>query len=86
MIVEHEILEQIFDDDWTLSQAVAFMRDLGGDAWQIILWHAQEENIRLLDTAGNALPDWRVREIIRDRDMSSETMVHCTEKGAKVVT
>ena len=86
MNVEHEILEQLLDDDWPLSKTITFLTDLGEDAWQIIARHAQEGNLALLDSNGSSLPDWKVREIVRSKNSSADAMVQCTDKGARIVT
>lgn len=86
MIVEQEILEQLLLDDWPLSRVIAFLRDADVDAWRVIARHTQERNVCLVDSKGDALPDWRVQEIIRTGRADAGTMVHCTAKGAEIAT
>ena len=85
MIVEHEILEQLLDEDWPLSRTVFFLTEMGGNAWMVIARHVHEKNLSLLDLNGERLPDWRIQEILRAEDSRAEATVHCTNKGARVV-
>jgi hypothetical protein len=85
MIIEHEILEQLISEDRPLAWVISFLEDHSADAWLILLRHAEEGNIVLVENSGTVLPDWRVREVIRNRGASDQILVHCTRKGGDLV-
>ncbi len=86
MIVEHDILEQILDDDWPLSRSLSFIDSLGKDGWMTLYRHWEDGNVQLLSPDCSVLPDWKVREVFRCRNASQVMIrVRCTVKGAKRV-
>jgi hypothetical protein len=75
LIVEHELLEQILDSDWPLSRAASFIDLLGKDGLTVLqrLW--QDGNVEILADDGSALADWKVRDVVRERDSSKANQV-----------
>ncbi|REJ84973.1 MAG: hypothetical protein DWQ34_18625 [Planctomycetota bacterium] len=86
MIVELELLEQILDDEWPISRAVAFVNSLGKPGWTVLRRHWEAGNIEFLTVEGVRLQDWQIQELVRQKDDSySSVQVRCSDRGAKLL-
>lgn len=85
MIVEHEFIEQILDEDWPLARSVSYFDALGKDGWTVLTELWRDGRVAIVASDGAALPDWRVREIFRTKNANSEVSVRCTDKGSQIV-
>ena len=86
LIVEHEFLEQVLDGEWSLSRSISFVDSHGKNGWAVLYRHWQDGNVELISPDGSVLPDWRIREVFRTRDVGQIAhRVRCTDKGARLV-
>lgn len=82
MIIELEFLEQISEDDWPLAQSVAFIEE-HKEPWQVLNGLYSDKRIEFKDADGDALPNWKTQQILRNRDLSEipKIFVGITEPG-----
>jgi hypothetical protein len=85
MNVELDLLEQILDEEWTLAAVVSFLEGYGKDAWQILAGQYADGYIQFWSDQCDVIPEWHVREIVRTRRPVGGVLIHCTEKGARLV-
>lgn len=88
MIVEHELIEQIQDEEHgrSLQWVCDLLRDLGrSDPFLILDRMIGAEYLVLLDGDGRKLPPWRCAEVLRLRDPSASIRVACTPEGLELV-
>ncbi len=82
LIIEHEILEQIADEDWPLHRVVAFVQECK-DPWQVLLSLYQDNCIQFFDKDKKTLSKWKIAEIFRNKiqHLVPEVFVAITSKG-----
>ena len=85
MIIEHEFLEQIMENDWTLGRAIGFLAAHDADPWRVLSAQFGAGYIQFCDLNSSILSDWKVKEIIRQRNPESECSIRITEVGARLV-
>lgn len=73
MIVEHEFLEQISEDDWPLARCLEFI-GRHKDPWPVLQGLHADGCIALRRGAAAPLPDWQADAIFRTRDLPSEAL------------
>ena len=78
MIVEHEVIEQIEEDEhgWSLDRVCALIRSHGKDPFDVLdgMWRARLVVFR--DSQGDALPDYRCNAVLRAGDEQEQIRVH----------
>lgn len=84
MIVEHEFLEQVADDSWTLARSVAFI-ERHKDPWLVLKRLYEEKCLEFRQKGAGGLADGRVAQIFRFRDLSEgdDIQVTATDLGAE---
>ncbi len=85
MIVEHELLEQILVEDWALARAVSFLVRHDADAWRVLAGLYADGHIQFRCCQLAELPEWRVSEVLRNKEPLEDVFVHCTERGGSLV-
>lgn len=81
MIIEHEILEQIFEEEWRIFRLVHQLDLQGKDLWKILRCHWHDGNIYFKDTEGNILKTWQIEAILREQDPQCDVVIGVTERG-----
>lgn len=85
MIIEHEILEQIFEEEWRLFRIVHQLDLQGKDLWKILRHHWYNGNIYFKDIEGNPLKTWQIEAILREQDPQCNVVIGVTERGLAFV-
>lgn len=88
MIVEHEVIEQIEEEEHgrSLSWVCGLVRQLGrSDPMTVLQGMWQQGYLTLADEAGHEMPRWKCAESFRIRDESLAVRVLATDLGSRWV-
>jgi hypothetical protein len=88
MILELEILEQMIEDEWTVSQVMQVMQQYDfqeKNLWTILHYHWHDGSIYFKNDHGELLTSWQVDTIFREQSLQCSMRVGVTEKGIALI-